>query len=62
METIQIRKKDISEFSNFAKGFSISTIVLFHLLTQYNTGVPEKFARLSIVGGHGIFVCFFLSG
>ena len=46
---------------DYLKGFSISTIVLMHLLS-FIEKLPSKIVTLSAIGGSGVHVFFLCSG
>lgn len=47
---------------DFLKGFSISTIVLFHLISDYLSFLPTIIKKASLLGGTGVHVFFLCSG
>lgn len=52
-------KKQRIEYIDFAKGFAILSIVLFHFCYPYVSGMWSK---VVMIGGTGIQMFFFLSG
>lgn len=47
---------------DYLKGFSITTIVLMHLIQGYITGLPDKVYTMASIGGSGVHIFFFCSG
>lgn len=47
------------EVVNSLKGFSVLTIVIFHLFNNYMNALPSILIKLSAIGGTGVHVFSF---
>ncbi|MDD4369905.1 MAG: acyltransferase [Anaerostipes sp.] len=50
------------EVIDYLKAFSITTIVLYHLIFSYCRALPEIIIKTSFVGGAGVHIFIFVSG
>ena len=58
---IKYENNKINQIS-YLKGFSIFTIVLFHLFNNYMNALPTGLIKISAIGGTGVHIFFFCSG